>query len=153
MGENLGNSLASSVTVVSVCVFLKPYFSAKSSHASPSSLTTPKREFDFGKQFLSPTRMKSQLQEELQRNGMPIPHYTDVKKTGPAHLPTFTVKLDILSDRNTVVWTSTGVGSSKASAESNVAKKGLDHVTGIIEKDGDLFHLKASLGTEVDLSA
>ena len=112
---------------------------------SPLS-TTPKRDFDIQNQFFSPTRMKSQLQEILQRNGMPVPHYTDVKRTGPSHQPTFTVKLEILSnDRQTVVWENTGTGSSKALAESDVAKKGLKFVNEVIEKDNDLFLLKVTV--------
>ena len=85
-----------------------------------------------------------ELQIILQRNGMPLPRYTVQRQSGPSHNPVFTVKLEIFSGENQVIWEAIGTGHTKQGAECNAAEKGLEFVNSTVEKDGDLYLLKVS---------
>lgn len=90
---------------------------------------------------LSPSRAKSQLQQLLQQNGLPLPRYSDYHASGPPHQRIFTSKLEIFSvyDTNKVVWEGSARGRTKKEAESAVASKGLQFIQGKL--DCDQLHL------------
>lgn len=82
--------------------------------------------------------MKGALQTLLQRLGLPLPDYSCLPHKGPAHNPTFTVKLEIKSNTGQVLWGGHGSGKTKKEAESAAAQYGLECVKSRLE-DGTLY--------------
>ena len=74
--------------------------------------------------------VKNQLQEILQKKGLPVPNYDELKREGSSHCPVFTVKV-------TVQWEGgrdmeeIGEGPSKKIASSDAAKKMLAKIRNI----------------------
>lgn len=71
---------------------------------------------------------KSALQEWAQGQGLELPHYTEVARTGPAHAPTFTSEVRIRGREP-----ARGEGSSKRAAEQAAATALLAR-EGVLEK-------------------
>lgn len=59
---------------------------------------------------------KTRLQELAQGQSMPVPHYEEMGRTGPAHAPEFTIKVTIESGES-----ATGTGASRRKAEQVAA--------------------------------
>lgn len=66
---------------------------------------------------------KSQLQEQVQRSGRPMPRYTVVDQSGPDHDKLFTVQLRVHT------LTTEGRGKSKKLAEQDAARQALGKLT------------------------
>ncbi|MEK9645523.1 MAG: ribonuclease III [Alphaproteobacteria bacterium] len=75
---------------------------------------------------VEPGVAKTDLQEWLQKRGLPLPAYEVVERTGPAHAPEFTIKLTV-SGRDPV----RASGASKREAEQAAAATMLE----LIEND------------------
>lgn len=75
------------------------------------------------------TDYKSALQEYLQAQQKPQPHYVVVHEEGPEHQKTFTVEARIHgSGRQQTEYVSRAQGSTKKKAEQLAAKRALDHL-------------------------
>lgn len=66
---------------------------------------------------------KTDLQELVQGRGLPLPVYEVVEREGPAHRPTFTVRLTVLGQEPVL-----GVGNSKRAAEVEAAARMLEAI-------------------------
>ena len=69
------------------------------------------------------TDNKSALQEWSQAQGLGLPKYTIVERTGPDHAPTFKVRVDIKDTEPTF-----GIGQSRRAAEHAAARIFLDRI-------------------------
>ena len=73
---------------------------------------------------LPPKDAKTMLQEWAQKLGLPVPHYREIERNGPAHEPVFTVVVEVMSHDKF-----TGCGLSKRAAEQQAAENMLKTVT------------------------
>ena len=73
---------------------------------------------------LPPKDAKTMLQEWAQKLGLPVPHYLEIERNGPAHEPVFTVVVEVVGYEQF-----TGCGLSKRAAEQQAAEKFLKTVT------------------------
>lgn len=70
-----------------------------------------------------PQDAKTALQEWAQGKGLPLPDYRTVERTGPDHMPTFTVSVEVAGSEP-----AEGEGSSKRAAEQAAAERLLARV-------------------------
>lgn len=71
---------------------------------------------------------KTVLQEWTQARGHPLPVYTEVARSGPAHAPAFTISVTVVG-----FGPSEGLGASKRAAEQAAAANFLSRETGWVE--------------------
>ncbi len=84
------------------------------------------------------TDYKSALQEYLQAQQKPQPHYVVVHEEGPEHQKTFTVEARVHGHGNRKPeYVSRAQGSTKKKAEQLAAKKALDHLQTRTEPQGE----------------
>lgn len=70
-----------------------------------------------------PQDAKTALQEWAQSRGLPLPDYRTVERSGPDHMPTFTVSVEVQGSEP-----AEGEGSSKRAAEQAAAERLLSRV-------------------------
>lgn len=75
---------------------------------------------------VEPRVAKTELQEWLQKQGLPLPVYEVVRREGPAHKPLFTIELTV-PGREPIRAT----GASKRAAEQEAAAMMLDQIEGV----------------------
>ena len=78
------------------------------------------------------TDNKSALQEWSQAQGLGLPKYEIVERTGPDHAPTFKVKVNIKNTEPTF-----GTGQSRRTAEHAAAKIMLEHIQQQVDEEED----------------
>ena len=72
---------------------------------------------------MPPKDAKTMLQEWAQKVGLPVPHYQEIERDGPAHAPVFTVAVEVVGQKQF-----TGCGLSKRAAEQQAAENMLKKI-------------------------
>ncbi len=109
--------LADSLEAIIAAIFLDSDFIT----AKEIVLTVWKNKIEEMKEI--PIDAKSKLQEELQSRGLGLPKYELIEKSGPDHMLTFRVKVEVPGFQVSI-----GVGSSKQAAEKQAALNFLSYI-------------------------
>lgn len=116
-GRKNHHSLENALEAIIAAIFLDSDFIT----AKEIVLTVWKNKIEEMKEI--PIDAKSKLQEELQSRGLGLPKYELIEKSGPDHMLTFRVKVEVPGFQVSI-----GVGSSKQAAEKQAALNFLSYI-------------------------
>ena len=73
---------------------------------------------------IPPKDAKTILQEWAQKRGLPLPDYREIRRSGPAHQPNFTIAVTVVGEKQF-----SGSGQSKRAAEQKAAENMLKRIS------------------------